>query len=121
MCEGPPGVVLVVGVLEPFVLLDGRRVHQDRRKLMLLQSIDEPVPVERRLDCHALEAFTERLEFSNEGRQLVWQLLLPQNLIVLVDDRKDSVVRMKIDCRIRLHRKLLSSAMLHIARLVGAC
>jgi hypothetical protein len=41
-----------------------------------------------------LERLAERLELAHEQIQSIRQLLLPQDSVVLVDDRQDPVVRM---------------------------
>src|SRR3972149_2830405 len=94
-------VVPVVGVLEPLVLFDRRGVDQLDRVARFHHTIDEPVPVEGRLNGHRDDAISERLQLLENQRELVVETPLENNLVLGVDDGDVTVVRMKIDTAVK--------------------
>jgi len=62
----PEGVALVIAVLQPFVLLNRRRIGQMNPVSPFLQTVDQSVPVEGRLDGDPLKLLPKgcyRLEY----------------------------------------------------------
>jgi hypothetical protein len=72
-------------------------VGQNHRISVLPQSIDQPVPVERRFDGHHLELLAEGLQRVPDQRQLVRQALGQQLLVPPVGDNIQRVVGRKGD------------------------
>jgi hypothetical protein len=60
----PKGIMLVVGVLESVVLHYRSGVHQTHLVPRLHQPIDQPIPIEGRLDRHRNQLRPERLQRS---------------------------------------------------------
>ena len=64
----PTCVVTIVGVLQPLILFDSPGVGQVEAIARIHESIDEPVPVEGRLDHDAHEFIPMRLKKPENPR-----------------------------------------------------
>lgn len=67
---------------------------------MILQSINQPVPVVRRFDGNDLEPLAERFQAFQNDRQPVWQSFPEQLLVAPIRDNIHNVVAMQIDGQI---------------------
>ena len=101
-------VRFVVGVLEPVVLLHGRRVGQDHRITVVLQSVHQPIPVVSRFHRNLLQTFLKRFERLQHALQIARQLLLKDALAIHIHDRAKQIVAMQIDSSHTLLRHTVS-------------
>jgi len=70
------GIGFVAAVLQTIIFLDRVGVGEENPVASSLQAIDQPVPVERRLDHHTRQRCLPRQEKDQNLRQVVGQSLL---------------------------------------------
>jgi hypothetical protein len=84
--------VPIVAVLQSFVQACLGGVYQFDAIAGVHQSVDDPIPVERAFHCDTGDIGSIGLERPQCHREIVWQALLDQAPIVLVDQRQVMVV-----------------------------
>ena len=90
------GIGFIAAVLESGVVLDRRRVRKLNRIARFHQSIDQPVPVEGRLDHDPGEVVAKRLESLQYDHHVIGNALLLEHEALLIRHDYYAVVRMQI-------------------------
>ena len=103
----PERVVLIVGVLEPAVLLHRRSAHQAHLVSGVHQAVDQPVRIERRLDRNRRQPRAKRLEHRDRSREFVRQSSLVDAPIRAVNHRENMVVGMQVNPAVECHGRPL--------------
>src|SRR4029453_4137430 len=99
----PPRVTVVIGILQPLVLLYRRGVGEMNSVALLHESIDQPVPVVSRFHHDPLKRSPIARELLRDQREIVGQALLIHHLILLVDPPRPVVGGMQINCSVQFH------------------
>jgi hypothetical protein len=86
------GVRFVAAVFQPFVFLDGGWIGQLHLITGFHQPVDEPVPVVGRFHDDASQVMPVCSEQFQYPRQVIWNTLLKQNLIVVVDHHDKAII-----------------------------
>jgi hypothetical protein len=89
-------IILVVGVLDAFVLVDLGRIGQDHRESGGLEPIDQPVPVEGRLHGDPVQKRLVRIEEGDDLLQVAGEPAVSESRSIRIDDANHHVVAMQV-------------------------
>jgi len=97
------GIRDVVGVFHPAVGLHRRGVGEHDVIALILQTVHQPIPVERRLQSNGGNALLMGVEESQNQLQITGQLLMPQTASCFIHEPAERVVAVQVNSSHDLH------------------
>src|ERR1043166_3198831 len=97
--------MLIVGMLDALVLLDGRGISQNGAITAILQTVDQPIPIEGGLNRNRVNPLAIRPERQLNLLQVTSDLLVEEPLSIAVHKGEHQIIAMQVySCHNIFHR-----------------